>query len=190
MKYVNTFECFLNESKKNIKDFKNSKNRFLVGLKSGLLKDLKMYDYEEDGDEIHFFDKGGDHFATLFNKGSSYQELRHDGSVKINGSRKISLRGNRNVLEFHLKPDSVDVMFYHPNMGKIKWFSIDKEGNFVKTTNATEIWIIKQLKDIFDDTKMKDELDMILSCTMFSKWWKDIFHRLRGKLASDKFMPK
>ena len=57
MKHIQTFEGFLsiNESK-NI-DFKNSKNKILVGLKTNLLKDMMdRYEHVIDGDMIHFFD--------------------------------------------------------------------------------------------------------------------------------------
>lgn len=88
-KYIKTFEEFINESKRALNDYEKSRNKILVGLKSNLLKDmLDMYDYEEDGDNIHFFDKDGNHFATLFDRGTRYQELRHNGNVDNNGRLK------------------------------------------------------------------------------------------------------
>jgi hypothetical protein len=86
MKHIQTFEGFLsiNESK-NI-DFKNSKNKILVGLKTNLLKDMMdRYEHVIDGDMIHFFDTKGVHFGTLFDLETRYQELRHDGRLDDKG---------------------------------------------------------------------------------------------------------
>jgi hypothetical protein len=86
MRNLKTYEQFLNESKKSLNDYENSRNKILVGLKTNLLKDLlDRYDYEESGDMIHFFNKKGNHFATLFDRGSRYQELRHNGTVNDKG---------------------------------------------------------------------------------------------------------
>ena len=85
MKFIQTFESFLNESKK-MNDYEKSRDKILVGLKSNLLRDmLDRYDHEEAGDSIHFFDKKGNHFATLFDRGTRYQELRHNGTVNDKG---------------------------------------------------------------------------------------------------------
>lgn len=85
MKNLPTYEQFINESKK-MNDYEKSRDKILVGLKSNLLRDmLDRYDYEESGDSIHFFDKKGNHFATLFDKGTRYQELRHNGTVDDKG---------------------------------------------------------------------------------------------------------
>lgn len=74
-----------NESSNKIIDYSNSKNKILVGLKTNLLKDmLDRYEHEEDGDSIHFFNKGN-HFATLFDRGTRYQELKHNGTVNAYG---------------------------------------------------------------------------------------------------------
>jgi hypothetical protein len=68
-------------------DYSKSKSKILVGLKTNLLKDMKdRYDFEEDNDNIHFFDKGN-HIGTLFDVGSRFQELRHDGSIDDKGYR-------------------------------------------------------------------------------------------------------
>ena len=75
-----------NESSNKIIDYNNSKNKILVGLKTNLLKDmLDRYEHEEDGDSVHFFDKKGNHFATLFDRGTRYQELKHNGTVSEYG---------------------------------------------------------------------------------------------------------
>jgi hypothetical protein len=75
-----------NESVNKIVDYSNSRNKILVGLKTNLLKDmLDRYDYEEDGDSVYFFDNKGNHFATLFDKGTRYQELKHNGTVSEYG---------------------------------------------------------------------------------------------------------
>ena len=80
----------LNESKKKI-DYSYSKNKILVGLKTNLLSDMKdRYKYDEDGDKIHFFNDKGEHFGTLFDKGSRYQELRHNGKLNDLGWLKES----------------------------------------------------------------------------------------------------
>jgi len=75
-----------NESTNKIIDYSNSKNKILVGLKTNLLKDmLDRYTHDEDGDSVHFFDKKGNHFATLFDRGTRYQELKHNGTVSEYG---------------------------------------------------------------------------------------------------------
>jgi hypothetical protein len=86
-KLTESFEQFINESTtlKDVKDFTGSKDRILVGLKTNLLKDmLDRYEYMSRGEEIHFFNKGK-HFGTLFNKGTRFQELKHDGSLDDKG---------------------------------------------------------------------------------------------------------
>jgi hypothetical protein len=82
-KLTESFEQFLNESVtlKDVKDFSGSKTKILVGLKSNLLRDmLDRYEHISRGEEIYFFNKGK-HFGTLFDKGTRYQELKHDGSI-------------------------------------------------------------------------------------------------------------
>lgn len=89
MKIFENFNDFVNEAKRKMNDYEDSRNKILVGLKSNLLKDMKdRYDFEESSDAIHFFDKKGFHFATLFDLGTRYQELRHDGSLDDKGWRK------------------------------------------------------------------------------------------------------
>lgn len=79
-----------NEAKETIIDYSNSKNKILVGLKTDLLRNMKdRYDYKEDGDSIYFFDKG-EHIGTLFDLGSRYQELKHNGKLDDKGWLKES----------------------------------------------------------------------------------------------------
>ena len=76
----------LNESKKKKNDYEKSRDKILVGLKTNLLSDMKdRYEYDQEGDKIHFFDNKGEHFGTLFNVGSRYQELRHNGKLNDKG---------------------------------------------------------------------------------------------------------
>jgi hypothetical protein len=83
--------AFIVESKKDIVDYAKSTNKILVGLKTNLLKDMKdRYDFMVDGDSIHFFDKNGEHFGTIFDVGSRYQELRHNGKLNDLGRLKES----------------------------------------------------------------------------------------------------
>ena len=87
MKHIKLYEEFVNEAAtlKDVKDFSGSKDKILVGLKTNLLRDmLDRYEYMSRGEEIHFFDKGK-HFGTLFNKGTRFQELKHDGSLDDKG---------------------------------------------------------------------------------------------------------
>jgi hypothetical protein len=85
MKHIKLYEEFLNEkheSSNKIIDYSDSKNKILVGLKTNLLKDMKdRYDFQEEGDMIYFFDKKGNHFGTLFDLGTRYQELKNNGSI-------------------------------------------------------------------------------------------------------------
>jgi|LakMenEpi03Aug12_release.lakeMendotaPanAssembly.Ray.scaffolds.fasta_scaffold164149_3 hypothetical protein len=86
-KLTESFEQFINESAtlKDVKDFSGSKDKILVGLKTNLLKDmLDRYESMSRGEEIYFFNKGK-HFGTLFDKGTRFQELRHDGSLDDKG---------------------------------------------------------------------------------------------------------
>jgi hypothetical protein len=46
----------------------------------------KRYEFEVNGDEIYFFDKGF-HFGTLFKEGRFFI-LKHDGSLNDLGWRK------------------------------------------------------------------------------------------------------
>jgi hypothetical protein len=48
---------------------------------------LERYEYISRGEVIYFFYKG-EHFATLFDKGTSHQELKHDGSIDDYGWKK------------------------------------------------------------------------------------------------------
>lgn len=69
-----------------IYDFSKSRNMILVGLKTNLLNDMKeRYHFKEDGDRIHFFDAKRQHFGTLFDVGTNYQQLRHDGRLDTYG---------------------------------------------------------------------------------------------------------
>jgi hypothetical protein len=86
MKHIKLYEQFINEAKQSIVDYSNSKNKILVGLKTDLLRNMKeRYDYKEDGDSIYFFDKDGNHFGTLFDLGTRYQELLHNGTIDDKG---------------------------------------------------------------------------------------------------------
>jgi hypothetical protein len=89
LKKFKSFEQFINESVQKIVDYSNSKSKILVGLKTDLLRNMKeRYEYKEDGDTIYFFDKNGNHFGTLFDLGSRYQELRHNGKLDDYGYLK------------------------------------------------------------------------------------------------------
>jgi hypothetical protein len=93
MKHICSFEKFINESKRETVDYSNSKNKILVGLKTNLLKDMKdRYEYIEDGDKIHFFDVNGNHFGTLFDVGTRYQQLQHNGKLDNYGWLKEAQR--------------------------------------------------------------------------------------------------
>ena len=89
-KHIDSFKYFLlkeNKESNDIIDYYNSKNIILVGMETNLLPDMKRrYDFEVNGDEIYFFDKGF-HFGTLFKEGRFY-ELRHDGTLDEYGWRK------------------------------------------------------------------------------------------------------
>lgn len=79
----------LNEA--SLVDYSKSRSKILVGLKTNLLKDMKdRYEFKEDGENIHFFNNGN-HIATLFDVGTRYQELRHDGTVNDYGYIKEDL---------------------------------------------------------------------------------------------------
>ena len=83
--YIKTFESFFYENKKLI-DYDDSKKLIIVGLKTNLLNDMKRrYEYQSDGDKIHFFDSKGNHFGTLFDVGTSWQQLRHNGRLDYYG---------------------------------------------------------------------------------------------------------
>lgn len=74
-----------NESSNKIIDYSNSKNKILVGLKTNLLRNmLDRYEHEEDDDSVYFFNKGN-HFATLFDRGTRYQVIQHDGKLNDYG---------------------------------------------------------------------------------------------------------
>ncbi len=93
MKHIHSFEKFINESKREILNYSDSKNKILVGLKSNLLKDMKdRYDYTEDGDKIYFFDVNGNHFGTLFDVGTRHQQLYHNGKLDDKGWLKEEQR--------------------------------------------------------------------------------------------------
>lgn len=84
-------ESKLHEYSKKIIDYSDTKTKILVGLKTNLLRDMKeRYDFQEDGDSIYFFNKKGHHFGTLFDVGTRYQELKHDGSINDYGWLKES----------------------------------------------------------------------------------------------------
>jgi hypothetical protein len=86
-----SFDKFIDESTKKIVDYTNSKSKILVGLKTDLLRNMKdRYETKEDKNSIHFFDKSGNHFGTLFDLGSRYQELKHNGKLDDYGYLKES----------------------------------------------------------------------------------------------------
>jgi hypothetical protein len=91
IKLHESFDKFVDESTHKTVDYNDSKNKILVGLKTDLLRNMKdRYEYKEDRDNIHFFDKSGNHFGTLFDIGSRYQELRHNGKLDDYGYLKES----------------------------------------------------------------------------------------------------
>jgi hypothetical protein len=85
MENLQTFKEFLNEASK-MNNFEDSRNKIIVGLKTNLLKDMKeRYKHQTDRDKIHFFDDKGIHFGTLFDVGTRYQMLLHDGRLDDKG---------------------------------------------------------------------------------------------------------
>lgn len=73
------FKDILTEAK--IIDYSKASPRIIVGRKTNLIRDMQdRYVFKEDGDNIHFFNNGK-HFATLFDKGTPYQLIKHDGSL-------------------------------------------------------------------------------------------------------------
>lgn len=100
MTYIKQFDRFINELKKSLIDYSDSRNKILVGLKTNLLRDMKeRYDHKEDGDTIYFFDSDGKHFGTLFDMGTRYQELRHNGKLNDKGWLKENLTNKAAVTE-------------------------------------------------------------------------------------------
>jgi hypothetical protein len=86
MKHISSFSEFLVESNGKIIDYDSSKDKILVGLKTNLLNDMKdRYEHKLDNDKIYFFNKKGKHFGTLFDLGTRFQELKHDGSLDDKG---------------------------------------------------------------------------------------------------------
>jgi len=78
-------ESAVTEGSNKIVDYSKAKTKILVGRKTNLLTYMKgKYDYKQDGDTMYFFNKGN-HFGTLFDLGTVYQELRHDGSIDDKG---------------------------------------------------------------------------------------------------------
>lgn len=102
-----SFSEFVNESisLKDVKDFSNVKTKILVGLKSNLLRNmLDRYDYLSRGEEIYFFNNGK-HFATLFDKGTKHQELKHDGTIDDYGWQKKVNESHLDEIEMILSKD-------------------------------------------------------------------------------------
>jgi predicted ABC-type ATPase len=63
-------------------DYEKSRSKILVGLKTNLLKNMKeRYKFIEDENNIYFFDENNNHFGTLFDKGTRFQELRNNGNL-------------------------------------------------------------------------------------------------------------
>jgi hypothetical protein len=72
----------LNESSPEIKNFSESPDAILVGRKTSLIKDMMdRYRYMNSDGTIHFFNKLGVHFASLYDQNTPYQSIRHDGSL-------------------------------------------------------------------------------------------------------------
>ena len=99
----------------------------------------------------------------------------------------ISLHGDGVKLRFMIQKDHVIVYQQHPSLGNVKWFGVDKEGNFEQYTTATELWVVKVLKRVFDKTKTEHNVEEILQNPSFSKWWKDVLYKNRGRLGAEKF---
>jgi len=99
-----------------INDYSNSKNRILVGLKTNLLKDMKeRYKHEKAKEEIYFFDNYGNHFATLFDEGTRYQVLRHNGTLNGYGwikENKMANGGSIDLVEPYDEEKYTDVRAY------------------------------------------------------------------------------
>ena len=147
MKKIKLFEDFLNEAKQSIVDYSNSKNKILVGLKTDLLRNMKeRYDYKEDGDDIYFFDKDGKHFGTLFDLGTRYQELRHDGKLDDKGWLKES------VISEAKDSTKEELMDYVETKYKIK--SIRNSEDFDGQTGG--IWIAADNEEELSGNKIFD----------------------------------
>lgn len=153
-------ESEINES--SLVDYSKSKNKILVGLKTDLLRNMKdRYVSKEDGDNIHFFDKGK-HIGTLFDLGSRYQELRHDGTIDDKGYR-IN--------------EDLDATVSDPEVEEA-WVKI--YGHSLKHDHASIFKILKQRPPL--DSK---ELDRIWS-EAFDKTFKEQHPRVWDILFSDK----
>lgn len=106
MKHISSFIQFVNESKRSIIDYSTSNNKIIVGLKTNLLSDMKdRYEYTQDGNNIHFFNKKGNHFATLFDVGTRHQMLHHDGSLNDKG---WLIEGQRHKPVNHIEDIKID----------------------------------------------------------------------------------
>ena len=88
---------------------------------------LDRYDYLSRGEEIYFFNNGK-HFATLFDKGTKHQELKHDGTIDDYGWQK-------KVNESHL--DEVEVILSKDqDFDEVKKLLItDKKANHLNFTH-------------------------------------------------------
>ena len=183
MKFIQTFESFLNESKK-MNDYEKSRDKILVGLKSNLLRDmLDRYDHEEAGDSIHFFDKKGNHFATLFDRGTRYQELRHNGTINDKGwlteSEDVLNEDNSMALLLILQAAALNGLLFGS-------MAASSAGDGIHPINDLKAWWAKRKKDkavqsIVD--KLKDDPEVIAfmnqsSSAQRGKWFKLIEPKL------------
>jgi len=122
-KHIDSFKYFLlkeNKESNDIIDYYKSKNIILLGMKTNLLPDMKRrYDFEVNGDEIYFFDKGF-HFGTLFKEGRFY-ELKHDGTLDEYGWRKTDDDENFDV-------DNSKMRLVHTGYGYDFYIGKDEKG--------------------------------------------------------------
>ena len=88
---------------------------------------------------------------------------------------------NLSFYEIHFNDNQLIVYQKHPNMGKIKWFTLDKNSNFSTDTTASEFFAFEKITELLNSLKTD------VNSSILKKWLDLCKEKYKTKILSKKF---
>jgi len=138
---------------------------------------------------IDYLDDRGESEVILFPKKFGILKESLEESI-IGGSEHIDFPiGGKTRVVFSRESNSIETINFHPNLGKITWFELDKDGNFHTDTTASEFFIFKQFYEFIKNPPAthRERTATLLSWEPFKAWIDSCTEKYRIKLTGERY---
>jgi len=135
---------------------------------------------------IDYLDDRGESEVILFPK--KFGKINEDRSEEWPSI--IKLHTGIGDIQIQFTSQHFTVYQFHPNMGKIEWFTLDKDSNFSTQTTASEFFIFEKMIDMLSGLSMtthRERKETIMSSPIFQKWIEKCKEKYKTRLISKKF---